>query len=200
MNTTPAQRPLSTAERKALALARLDASRTQLIQRLYPHSPDRHTGAGAASAGLGGLAASLLDTLMNRSQREGAVHTVWRTARVLVRRWWTRQPWHHSVDLVAHTLAEEVRPVVRRHPWAAMAAAAAVGGALMLSRPWVARTLRRQARQWRSQFGRMLWHQLGQAPVQIALAGALGAWLKGRARSPQPPPADHRPGNTQGDR
>ena len=108
------ERPLSTAERKALALARLDASRTLLIQRLYPAPSERSAHAAAGDAGVVGLMASLMNSLMARAQRDGLPRAAWRTARALARRWWTRQPWHASVELVAGTLADEVRPVVRR--------------------------------------------------------------------------------------
>jgi hypothetical protein len=186
------ERPLSTAERKALALARLDASRTLLIQRLYPAPSERSAHAAAGDAGVVGLMASLLNSLMARAQRDSLPRAAWRTARALARRWWTRQPWHASVELVACTLADEVRPVVRRHPWASLAAAAAVGGALMMARPWVAHTLRRQTRDLPHRMGRLLWQQLAQAPVQLALLGALTAWLKdrGKDRRQPSPPAD----------
>ena len=192
---TPPLQPehlLSAAERKALALARLDASRTLLIQRLYPAPSDRGAHADSDSAGVVGLVASLVNSLMARAQRDGLPQAAWRTARALARRWWTRQPWHASVELVAGTLADEVKPVVRRHPWASLAAAAAVGGALVMARPWVAHTLRRQTRDLPHRVGRMLWQQLAQAPVQLALLGALTAWLKDRGQDqrPSPPPVD----------
>lgn len=188
----PAERLRSAAERKALALARLDASRTLLIQRLSPAPPDRDARATAGEAGVGGLFASLVPSLLARAQRDGLPRAAWRTARALARRWWTRQPWHASVELVAGTLAGEVKPVVRRHPWASLAAAAAVGGALMLARPWVASTLRHQTRDLPHRLGRLLWHELAQVPVQLALIGALTAWLKERApaRHEPAPPAD----------
>jgi hypothetical protein len=188
----PPERPRSAAERKALALARLDASRTLLIQRLSPAPPDRDARAAAGEAGVGGLFASLVPSLLARAQRDGLPRAAWRTARALARRWWTRQPWHASVELVAGTLASEVKPVVRRHPWASLAAAAAVGGALMMARPWVAHTLRRQSRDLPHRLGRLLWHELAQVPVQLALIGALTAWLKERApaRDEPAPPAD----------
>lgn len=188
----PPERPRSAAERKALALARLDASRTLLIQRLSPAPPDRDAQTAAGEAGVGGLFASLVPSLLARAQRDGLPRAAWRTARALARRWWTRQPWHASVELVAGTLASEVKPVVRRHPWASLAASAAVGGALMMARPWVAHTLRRQSRDLPHRLGRLLWHELAQVPVQLALIGALTAWLKERApaRDEPAPPAD----------
>ncbi|OPF62668.1 hypothetical protein [Hydrogenophaga sp. H7] len=186
-------RPPTAAQRKALALARLDASRTLLIQRLYPAPSDRGAHADSDSAGVVGLVASLMNVLMARAQRDGLPRAAWRTARALARRWWTRQPWHASVELVAGTLADEVKPVVRRHPWASLAVAAAVGGALVMARPWVAHTLRRQTRDLPHRVGRMLWQQLAQAPVQLALLGALTAWLKDRGQDPSPPPSPSPP-------
>ncbi|WP_066153093.1 hypothetical protein [Hydrogenophaga pseudoflava] len=190
MNPQPPlpERPPTAAQRKALALARLDASRTLLIQRLYPAPSERGAHAASGDAGVVGLVASLMNSLMARARRDGLPRAAWRTARALARRWWTRQPWHASVELVAGTLADEVRPVVRRHPWASLAAAAAVGGALMMARPWVATTLRRQTRDLPHRVGRLLWQQLAQAPVQLALIGALTAWLKGRGQPPPPAP------------
>lgn len=193
------ERPLSAAERKALALARLDASRTLLIQRLYPAPSDRDERAGSGEAGVGGLVASLMHSVMTRARRDGLPRAAWRTARALARRWWTRQPWHASAELLAGTLADEVKPVVRRHPWASLAVAAAVGGALMVARPWVATTLRHQTRDLPQRAGRLLWQQLAQAPVQMALLAALTAWLKdrGQDRSPTPsppPPPPHADG------
>lgn len=190
MNPQPPwpERPPTAAQRKALALARLDASRTLLIQRLYPAPSERSAHAASGDAGVVGLVASLMNVLMARAQRDGLPRAAWRTARALARRWWTRQPWHASVELVAGTLADEVRPVVRRHPWASLAAAAAVGGALMMARPWVATTLHRQTRDLPHRVGRLLWQQLAQAPVQLALVGALAAWLKERTpRAPAGP-------------
>ncbi|WP_127804491.1 hypothetical protein [Hydrogenophaga sp. NH-16] len=181
-------RPPTAAQRKALALARLDASRTLLIQRLYPAPSERSAHAASGDAGVVGLVASLMNSLMARAQRDGLPRAAWRIARALARRWWIRQPWHASVELVAGTLADEVKPVVRRHPWASLAVAAAVGGALMMARPWVAHTLRRQTRDLPHRVGRMLWQQLAQAPVQLALIGALTAWLKGRGQPPPPAP------------
>ena len=186
------QRTATPAERKALALQRLDASRTLLIQRLYPQPDAEPSGANPS---LASGAARWLASLMGRVERDGLARGAWRTARALARRWWTRQPWHTSVALVAGTLADEARPLVRRHPWACLAAAAALGGALVLARPWVGRTVRQQTRDWHHHLAPMLWQQLAQVPVQLALAGALSAWIKdlGRRRpappqSPDPPP------------
>ena len=166
---------LSPTERKALALHRLEGTRAQLIVHIYPEPLHRQrAGKNPAASppmwdGLSGL--------MARAERNGFAQTAWRTARALARRWWTRQPWHTSVDLVASTLAHEARPIIRRHPWATLAVGGAAGATLVVLLPWAMRSLKAQAVPWRNNLGGMLWQQIGQAPVQLALAGALTAWL-----------------------
>lgn len=186
MNAQPPardERHLPPGERKTLALQRLDATRTRLIQQLYP-APSGH----GATAGPG--VARLLTALMGRVQRDGWARGAWRAARALGRQWFRRQPWHAPAALVAGTLAQEVRPLLRRHPWACLAAAAAVGAGLVLARPWVSRTVRQQVHGLPAQVGGLLWQQLAQAPVQLALAGAISAWLANQTRhSPAADPA-----------
>ena len=172
---THAMANASPAERKHLALQRLEASRSQLIVNIYP-APDQRRRAGGASSdsqpvwnGMAGL--------MARAQRNGFVNAAWRTARALGRRWWTRQPWHASVDLVANTLAHEAKPIMRQHPWATLAVGSAAGAALVLVLPWATRSIKSQAGPWHNNLGGMIWHQLGQTPVQLALTGALTAWI-----------------------
>lgn len=189
---TPARLPTRAApepsveERKAIALARLDASRTQIIQRLFPAPEAEERRAGSPSP-------DLLTTLMTRISRNGLGQGVWRTARAVARRWWKRQPWHTPVELIGTTLAREARPLVRRHPWACLAAAAALGSALAVARPWIASGLRRQTLPWGDRFGQMIWQQLTQAPVQLALAGAITAWLTDLSRRPAPTPGPRAP-------
>lgn len=188
MNTLPrdeanGQPPLSTTERKVLALQRLEGTRSQLIQCLYPAPDQSHHRAEDAGSGL-------LSLLLGRLQRPGRAPGSWRTARALARRWWNRQSWRVPAELVATTLAQEARPLIRRHPWACLGAAAALGATLVLARPWAMRHVRQQTQGWHQHLGGMLWQQLAQAPVQLALAGALTAWLNERARRP----ADGQPG------
>lgn len=182
MSTRPRERDertLSPGERKALALQRLDTTRTRLIRQLYPAPSGHETNTNPAVA-------RLLTAVMGRVQRDGWARGAWRAARALGRQWFRRQPWHAPAALVAGTLAQEVRPLLRRHPWACLAAAAAVGAGLVLARPWVSRTVRQQVQGLPAQVGGLLWQQLAQAPVQLALAGALSAWL---AKQNQPAPA-----------
>src|SRR5690606_37361213 len=109
-------------------------------------------------------------------ERNGLIQGGGRALWKLARRWWTRQPWHSSVELVSGTVAHEVRPLIRRHPWAALAMAAGLGATVVLARPLIWRPLHKQLHPWRNNLGGMVWSQLSQVPVQMALAGALAAW------------------------
>ncbi|MFZ2828601.1 hypothetical protein, partial [Hydrogenophaga sp.] len=92
-----------------------------------------------------------------------------------------------------------VNPIVRRHPWAALAAGAAVGAALVSLTPWVFGAARNRWAPWRAHLGGMLWSQLGHASVQMAMAGALATWISDLGQQAQrsqdreagaPPPDD----------
>jgi hypothetical protein len=207
MNPTP-QTPLPTedvpspSQRKALALQRLEASRSQLILQIYPQpTPKSKTTSETPGSGPSEAVWKGVDGLMSRIQRNGLATAVWRTARALSRRWWNRQPWHSSVELITSTLAHEAQPIVRRHPWASLAAAAVAGAAVATALPWATRSIQTRVRPWRDNFGSMVWQQLAQAPVQMAITGALTAWLteiSQRSQSatpasqqPSPPPTPH---------
>jgi hypothetical protein len=200
MSTTPVDRPgapASLSQRKALALRRLDTSRTHLIVCLLPDEPKRHASAPTGTSPTLPDLSRLVGGLKKRIERNGLANGAWRTARAWGRRWWKRQPWHAPAELVVGTLAHEGRPIVRRHPWAVLAAGAALGAAVVAARPWFAHTLRQRAWPMRHQMGSLLWTQLAQAPVQIAIAGALASWItdlsKPRHPAPETPPAEHAP-------
>ena len=184
--TTPTIRPTATpAQRKAQALQRLDASRTQIILRLLPDDPAPPRGAASTPSGTADFH-GFTTTLLKRIERNGLVNGGWRMARAWGRRWWNRQPWHAPVELLASTLAHEAKPIIRRHPWATLAAGAALGAGLMAAMPWAGRTVRQRAKPWGTQVGGLLWTQLAQAPVQIALAGAVTMWLNELTRKSNP--------------
>lgn len=186
---------LTPSQRKALALQRIDASRSQLIVHLYPQPEVRHR-VDTDPATAPPPSSDSVSRWMARAQRNGLVEATWRMARALGRRWWTRQPWHASAELVASTLAHEAKPLVRRHPWVSVAAGAAAGAVAMAAVPWLLRSLRRQAQPWRDEFGKLLWQQLAQAPVQLAIAGALTAWLTDFSRRSS---QDHQPDAASGE-
>jgi len=202
---------LPTDYRMRQAVARIAASRSALIVGMMPDPP----GPGDAATGRAGehdAAGSFSETLKARIERNGLLQGSWRTARTLARRWWTRQPWHSSVDLVVQTLAHQARPLIGRHPLATLAVGAALGGGLVavasVARSWASQRTQRYASPWRDRMGSLLWTQLTAAPVQMALAGALAAWLAdqgsrcartadatpGRAQAHAPPSGDAAPG------
>lgn len=184
----PPSPPASPAQRKALALQRIDASRTQLILCLLPPEPQKQSATAGATGSPDFL--GFATTLMNRIERNGLVNGGWRMLRAWGRRWWTRQPWHAPVELVVTTVAHEAKPIIRRHPWATLAVGAAVGASLVAALPWAGSRIRQQARPWRNHLGSLVWGQLAQASVQMALAGAVTAWLSGLTRQSTSDPAD----------
>jgi hypothetical protein len=188
--TPPDTRKAASADQRiAQAVARMDATRSTLIQCLAPEPPEpRHQDDGRT----GDPGRSFAESLAARLQRNGLVQGSWRTLRAVTRRWWGRQPWHHTVELLGQTLVHQARPLVRRHPLATLAVGAALGAGLVAAvsaaRPWAWQQARRQIDPLRDRIGSLLWTQLTSAPVQIALAGALAAWLaeQGSRRSAQP--------------
>ena len=210
---TPASDKTPSAdERVRRAVARIEMSRSALVVCLAPDPPKRR-GKTAGAAGETGADVdpnlSLLDTLKARIERNGLIQGSWRTARTLARRWWTRQPWHSSVDLVVSTLAHEARPLIRNHPLAALALGAALGAALVgvasAVRPWAMHQMRGNgSATWGGRVSNLVWSQLSSAPMQMALAGALTAWLadqgmRRRAESAQRSDASAPPSESMGE-
>ena len=171
---------LSADERMQQAVARIDASRAALIVGLSPAAP-RRVVSGPGVLDDDGLGPSFAQSLAARIERNGLVQGSWRTLRALARRWWTSQPWHSSVDLIGQTLVHEARPLMQRHPLGTLAVGTVVGAGLVVTlsaaRPWAWRQTRSQAASWKDRVGSLLWTQLTSAPLQMALAGALAAWL-----------------------
>ena len=177
---------MSTA-RLAAARQRIEASRARLIHTFYPeptHAP-RASHAPASAQAPGGEWISAL-----------GADAPWDALRHLALRWWQRQTWHGPVELVAGTVLRQARPLVQRHPWAALAAGAAAGALLVGAGPWLLRGTRRHTAPLRQHLVGSLWATLGSASVQVALASALVAWLERHNRSgtaastpPSPTPA-----------
>ncbi len=177
----PDEKALSADDRMRQAVTRIEASRSALIVCLSPDPPPARRGSASGAAGDGNAQPSFAETLAARIERNGLLQGSWRTARTLARRWWTRQPWHRSVDLVGQTLLHQARPVMRRHPMTTLAVGATLGAALVALvstlRPWAWRHIQGQASPWRDRMGSLIWTQLTSTPVQMALAGALASWL-----------------------
>ncbi|MGS5088924.1 hypothetical protein ACVC7V_20770 [Hydrogenophaga sp. A37] len=181
MNTPPSQR-------KAAALARIEASRTRLILALLPEEPAPHEQAPTPGTGAAGARGFPAASLAARMRRDGAGLGLFSAGQTLVRRWWRRQPWHGPAELVASAVAQQVNPVVRRHPWAALAVGAAAGMVLATLTPRVLGAAKNRWAPWRANLGGVLWSQLGQASVQMALAGALASWVNDMGKRAQQAP------------
>jgi hypothetical protein len=190
--TDPAPRPFTAEKRIQQAVNRIEASRSTLILCLAPEPP-APTKPASGQAGAGDAVRSFADSLALRIERNGLLQGSWRSLHAVARRWWVRQPWHPSVDLVGQTLMHQARPLVQRHPVAALVVGAALGAGLMAAasaaRPWAWQQVRRQTSPWGDRIGGLLWTQVTSAPVQMALAGALAAWLaeQGKRNTQQHP-------------
>ena len=204
--TSPATPPgeqagVSADQRMARAVARIEASRGALIRCMAPDEPAPRRDPSRSSSASGDPAdgASLVESLVARIERNGLLQGSWRTLRALSRRWWKRQPWHRSVELVGQTLVHQAQPIIRRHPLASLALAAALGAgvaaALSAARPWAWQRVQHQAGPWKDRLGSLLWSQLTATPVQMALAGALAAWLADRANTGAQPTGPVSPGS-----
>ena len=193
-----AEEPVSADERMAQAVRRIEASRDALIRCMSPDEPTpRRDGSRPPQDGAQDAAAddaSFVQSLVSRIERNGLLQGSWRTLRALSRRWWKRQPWHSSVELVAQTLAHQTEPLIRRHPLASLAVAAALGAgmvaAMSAAKPWALQRVKHEAGPWKERLSSLLWSQLTTTPVQMALAGALAAWLADRANTAAQPSAE----------
>jgi hypothetical protein len=163
------------------ALQRLAASRDRLRAALLPRTAD---GGGGGVQGDRPHAARGLFKRLRAVLRAAPAHSAGRAAFDLLareaRRWWTRQPWHASAEVLGQAAIDSIGPLVRRHPAAAVAIAAAAGAALASVRPWRWRAVSTRVEPMGRQFGAWAWQQVQQAPVQVALASALAAWLNGQ--------------------
>ena len=168
---------LSADQRMALAVARIAASRSSLILCLSPNPPEPRRDADGRPMD----EPTFVEMLTARINRKGLLHGSWLTARTLGLRWWNRQPWHTSAELVGQTLAHQARPLMRRYPLGTLGVGAALGVILVMTvkvgRPRVMQHIQQQASPWRDRMTTLLWAQVTSAPVQMALAGALAAWL-----------------------
>jgi len=155
------------------ALQRLIESRARLSRLLLPPPP----AAGDAHAGNGG-AASWMTPRRWRAQwrlwtRRGPLAPVLLAVEHGLGGWWKRNPWRGTATVIGEIGAANVRPLIRRHPLAAIGLGAAAGAALAWSQPWRWRVLRvHAARSTRQAMGWAV-GQLSQPAVQLLLAGLL---------------------------
>lgn len=149
------------------ALARLQASRTQLRLALVGDDPvpePRWRGGRGLLRGLRPL----------------------RPLRRLLLNWWASRSWRPAAELALGAAQAQLGPVVRRHPWLSVAAAAALGAGLAQLRPWRWPVLTRQALLWRGAALGAVASELARPETQAALLGALLA----ASRPPAPDGAE----------
>jgi hypothetical protein len=158
------------------ALARLAASRQHLKHELLPPPDDARHGAGA-----GGPLPRPLQALWRWARRRFAGSPVLGMAAQAAQGWWHAHPWRSTSELVVQELHANAAPLIRRHPLATTLAAAGLGAALMIWKPWRWGMVRRQLRPLPRHAGRWLLRQLMQPSVQAMLAGLLVSAGLGRA-------------------
>jgi hypothetical protein len=103
---------------------RLAASRERLRQALQQVTSSDTPGAANPESLLGGLLGHL-----QTGPGVGLVVDV-------LQAWWQKQPMRVALLLAAETTKVLVQPIARRHPYALVLTAAAVGGVTVLLRPW----------------------------------------------------------------
>ncbi len=159
-------------DRVSAALARLAASREQLKHELLPR-PQEDAAPGALPL--------KLRSLWRWARRRLAAAPVLDVALQAAQQRWQAHPWRATGELVAEELHAHAAPLIRRHPLAATLAAAGVGAALMIWKPWRWGPVRRQLQPLPRHAGRWLLRQLMQPSVQAMLAGLVVSAGLGRA-------------------
>lgn len=160
------------------ALTRLASSRQRLLQSLAPQRPDDDQHGPGWSTRFPRRLRALGRMLMSR----GPSAALFRAAAATARQWWQTQPWATSSEMLGRALAQEVRPLVRRHPWSAVGIALGFGAAAVAAKPWIWRNLQPYAATLGARVRRAAWSVFAQAPVQMALTAVMTAWLAERQR------------------
>lgn len=160
-------------DRVNAALARLAASREQLKHELLPAPRDTAEGSSPLPR--------RVQALWRWVRRRVAAMPVLDVAVQTAQQWWQAHPWRSTSELVAQEVHANAAALVRRHPLAATLAAAGLGAALMIWKPWRWGPVQRQLRPLPRHAGRWLLRQLMQPSVQAMLAGLVVSAGLGRA-------------------
>ncbi len=165
-------------------LERLKASRLHLQSVLIPPGrPERATGSDRETSDLGKTFRTLWRFV--RSHDGGGL---FQTLRVVVGKWWTRQPWHTTASLLGQAVEAEVTPWVRRNPTTAIALGVCAGAAVAWVRPWRWSAMHSQGRSLRRSATRWLASQLTSPTVQMLIATSIATWLSQRNANPSAAP------------
>lgn len=184
----------------SVALERMQASRGKLIVALSPDPPatrraaaptspestDPTRKASVAAAVHAPSAGDASSSFARLIDQWGLPEGTWRTLTESTQSWWRRQPWHEPVELVGSTVLHHTKPLVRRNPWTSLAVAASVGAAMAAARPWAWKPLQQRVAPLRQDTLGFVWSQLSQPAVQLAVAGAVAAWLSERGKTQRP--------------
>lgn len=156
------------------ALDRLIVSRSRLRQLLLPATAERAGAGDVDSASTAGWAAPRRWRAQWRLwTRRGSLSPLFKAAEYGLGSWWLRHPWRETATVIGELGAANVRPVIRRHPLAAIGLGVAAGAALAWSKPWRWRPLRVHAARSTRQAISWAFGQLSQPAVQMLLAGLL---------------------------
>lgn len=148
------------------ALSRIEASRAVLRRTLVPEA-DPPDAAGAAPRRLRALL---------RYVRRRWAHSILAGAAVEgLQQWWLRHPWRPPAEAAIGEIERTAGPVLRRHPLAAVALAAALGAVVAATRPWRWPLVAAHLTPLPRRAGRWLTSRLAEPAVQ--------AWLTGLALS-----------------
>ena len=160
------------------ALARLASTRQLLLQTIAPHKAERTTQTHESAMRFPRRWRALGRLLMTR----GPSASLLRAASATAAQGCACHHWAAATSLLGQAVAQEVKPVVRRHPWLAVAAASLLGGAVVSARPLLWRAARPLVAPLGSMVRHGAWRLLTQAPVQMALTAALAAWIGDQRR------------------
>lgn len=170
---------------RAEALGRLELSRARLRHEMIPPPPAR--------LAPGSPLPTRLRALWRHWRRKSRAWPVMGLATAALGEWWHHHPWRPVGEMLAGEAQASTLPWLRRHPVAAVATAAALGAALVVSRPWRWPGVSERVRPMPRRLGRWLLRQVSQAPVQTALLSMLMLFLNkpsaADADGPPPTPA-----------
>ncbi len=160
------------------ALARLASTRRRLLLTLAPQNSASASQADGSATRFPLRWRALARVLMSR----GPSAALLRAASATVGQWWHAQPWAAASDMLGRAVAQEVRPVVRRHPWLAVATALALGAVAVSARARLWRAAKPYAKPLGGQIRRGAWSLFTKAPVQMAITALLAAWIGDQQR------------------
>jgi hypothetical protein len=183
----PPTQPLNPAQ--GSALHRLALSRARLHAALLP-PPEAPEAADSTSPG------RLLRQLWRQVRRAGRNSPAVDLALGALQAWWFTRSWRPAVEQARLSLDTTVLPLVRRHPWAAVAVAATAGAVLVRLRPWRWAATGGGWSLWRAGLVAQVVQQAAQWPwasmlaaVMAGLATAQATQAAGAPEAPEAPPS-----------